>query len=195
MTFSPTFKVNRVAGNEYKDQRIPSYCDRVLWKSMPSLAFCVKQVSLRSLPEVSTSDHKPVVAEFAVKPTDSLIREVVGLARRSSRRASSSPSIRGSIVPRQPFQRAGSSTLLLKDRTLPLIRIDGLKTIGLRDSDVGGGSDPYCIFFSNPPNLFSSSHKHTPTTTVKHSLRDSMKQQPSLGKLGGSASSSTIDVK
>jgi len=32
--------------------------------------------------------------------------------------------------------------------------------------DVGGGSDPYCVFFTNPPGLFTDD-RHAPITTVK----------------------------
>ena len=52
---------------EYNPQRIPSYCDRVLWKSMPAWAHRLQQTSLLSVPEVSTSDHKPVVATFSLE--------------------------------------------------------------------------------------------------------------------------------
>ena len=34
------------------------------------------------------------------------------------------------------------------------------------DMDVGGGSDPYCIFFTNPPDLLSDP-RHAPATMVK----------------------------
>ena len=60
--FRPTFKVLRSPEVEYKDQRIPSYRDRVLWKSMPPLRAHLQQTSLTTLPGVSTSDHKPVRA-------------------------------------------------------------------------------------------------------------------------------------
>jgi len=65
--FEPTFKVERQRGTEYKKQRIPSYCDRVLWKSMPVGVGRVEQKLLRSVPQVSTSDHKPVIAAFDVE--------------------------------------------------------------------------------------------------------------------------------
>lgn len=67
--FPPTFKVERAPGVSYKAQRTPSYCDRILWKSMPP---CEGQLALRwicAIAEVSTSDHKPVVAAFGLSPT------------------------------------------------------------------------------------------------------------------------------
>jgi len=70
--FAPTFKVSRAAGMNHKDQRIPSYCDRILWKSMLNDGK-LKQISLRSVPEVSTSDHKPVVSIFELAPSQGLV--------------------------------------------------------------------------------------------------------------------------
>jgi len=61
--------VERAPGVSYKAQRTPSYCDRILWKSMPP---CEGQLALRwicAIAEVSTSDHKPVVAAFGLSPT------------------------------------------------------------------------------------------------------------------------------
>ena len=35
LDFQPTFKLARQAGVSYNLKRTPSYCDRILWKSMP----------------------------------------------------------------------------------------------------------------------------------------------------------------
>mmetsp|Transcript_16021 Transcript_16021/g.38085 ORF Transcript_16021/g.38085 Transcript_16021/m.38085 type:complete len:484 (-) Transcript_16021:172-1623(-) len=67
--FAPTFKVERRAGTTYKKARVPSYCDRVLWKSMPTAVGNITQTYFNSVPAVSTSDHKPVVAHFSIQPT------------------------------------------------------------------------------------------------------------------------------
>ena len=139
-TFMPTFKVQRVPGTYYKDQRIPSYCDRVLWKSMPPLRGHVTQTSLINVPAVSTSDHKPVLATFAVQPTEAIV-PVPGAWGRS-------------IKERRP----GTS--------FPLVRVRSLRLYDLPDFDVGGGSDPYCIFYTNPHGLLADD-KHAPCTTVK----------------------------
>ena len=139
-TFMPTFKVQRVQGTYYKDQRIPSYCDRVLWKSMPPLRGHVTQTSLINVPAVSTSDHKPVLATFAVQPTEAIV-PVPGAWGRS-------------IKERRP----GTS--------FPLVRVRSLRLYDLPDFDVGGGSDPYCIFYTNPHGLLADD-KHAPCTTVK----------------------------
>jgi hypothetical protein len=62
--FAPTFKVERASGTEYIEKRVPSYCDRILWKSMPGAEKDLEQVMLESLPGVSSSDHKPVRSIF-----------------------------------------------------------------------------------------------------------------------------------
>lgn len=66
LAYPPTFKVERRAGTRYKLKRVPSYCDRILWKSMPGYEDGILQRQVHSLPSVTTSDHKPVLAHFAV---------------------------------------------------------------------------------------------------------------------------------
>ena len=51
---------------EYNSQRIPAYCDRVLWKSRPMHESHVKQRQYGSIPTYGTSDHKPVYSTFDV---------------------------------------------------------------------------------------------------------------------------------
>jgi hypothetical protein len=89
---------------------------------------------------VSTSDHKPVLATFAVKPTEAIV-PVPGAWGRS-------------IKERRP----GTS--------FPLVRVRSLRLYDLPDFDVGGGSDPYCIFYTNPHGLLADD-KHAPCTTIK----------------------------
>ena len=49
----------------YNAQRIPSWCDRVLWRSHP-MCYC-ELTSYQSIPAVETSDHTPVCATFGVR--------------------------------------------------------------------------------------------------------------------------------
>ena len=72
--FKPTFKLLREAGVAYHMKRTPSYCDRILWKSMPPLHGRLVQSSLFSVPQVSSSDHKPVVSTLEVTPSPRLTR-------------------------------------------------------------------------------------------------------------------------
>uniref|UniRef100_A0A7S1XGQ9 Inositol polyphosphate-related phosphatase domain-containing protein n=2 Tax=Compsopogon caeruleus TaxID=31354 RepID=A0A7S1XGQ9_9RHOD len=67
ITFPPTFKCLRnVEGTVYDSDRVPSYCDRILWHSLPTHQFHLHLSTYRSVPGISTSDHKPVAAEFEV---------------------------------------------------------------------------------------------------------------------------------
>jgi endonuclease/exonuclease/phosphatase family metal-dependent hydrolase len=65
--FPPTFKVERNQPLTYKNQRIPSYCDRVLWKSLPARSNDLQCIAFDAVPEIMTSDHKPVFADFELK--------------------------------------------------------------------------------------------------------------------------------
>lgn len=67
--FPPTFKVARDNDSLYheKKNRIPSWCDRVLYKSLPQFESEVEVVSYESKPEFKSSDHKPIVGTFNIK--------------------------------------------------------------------------------------------------------------------------------
>lgn len=85
-SFPPTFKfeMDKVEGQEkrrlpltYKSQRQPAYCDRVLWKALPSVKSLIRQDSWevpqgighcsKEIPRgLSTSDHNPVAANFTI---------------------------------------------------------------------------------------------------------------------------------
>lgn len=129
MAFAPTFKVQRQPGIEYKRQRTPSYCDRILWKSMVSAKGNLVQSSLRPVPEVSTSDHKPVVSSFTLH---------------------ASPTVRSFLAPQT------------------IIEIQDLLVKDIMASDFQGTSDPFCMFFTHPDGLLSTSR--APKTTVKKNV-------------------------
>jgi len=63
--FAPTFKVERRKGLHYKHQRLPAYCDRVLFRSNLPLKQ-IKATEYFQTPDITTSDHKPVAATFVV---------------------------------------------------------------------------------------------------------------------------------
>ena len=52
---------------EASKMRVPSWCDRILWTSLPAHASKVVQQLYRSEPEVATSDHSPVSAHFELE--------------------------------------------------------------------------------------------------------------------------------
>jgi phosphatidylinositol-bisphosphatase len=59
----PTFKVKKgVKTTEYNSERVPAYCDRILWRSVAGLGGAVSMVW--SAQEVFSSDHKPVAARL-----------------------------------------------------------------------------------------------------------------------------------
>ena len=64
--FKPTFKVLRGQKLEYQKKRIPSWCDRVLWKSLPGAAKFIRQTHQEACAGFLTSDHKPIRAGFEV---------------------------------------------------------------------------------------------------------------------------------
>ena len=85
--FAPTFKVARgaralvqpdEAGSDaakarvaatYNVKRIPSWTDRVLWRSLPAHTHRIKLREYVACDEVLSSDHKPVRAIFEVQPS------------------------------------------------------------------------------------------------------------------------------
>jgi hypothetical protein len=65
LAFPPTFKVVRGAPtSSYQMLRLPSYCDRIMWHSLPRHARQLTLIEYSSLEEYCTSDHKPVYAVF-----------------------------------------------------------------------------------------------------------------------------------
>eukprot|EP00049_Salpingoeca_infusionum_P018380 m.356985 g.356985 ORF g.356985 m.356985 type:complete len:494 (+) comp17679_c0_seq1:269-1750(+) len=79
MSFHPTFKVERTPDLQYKSQRIPAYCDRILWRSVPGTEDHVQQTSLMPLTHVSTSDHKPVCGTFQIQVRNAVSAQGGGL--------------------------------------------------------------------------------------------------------------------
>lgn len=59
--FPPTFKFEPDT-TEYSKARVPSYCDRILWHSLPSRRPLVRCLKYSSLSQFISSDHRPVQA-------------------------------------------------------------------------------------------------------------------------------------
>lgn len=68
--FPPTFKVERNNGLDFKDQRRPSYTDRILWRNMHKLDGRITPLAYEPVIEFSTSDHKPVRGAFKIRLND-----------------------------------------------------------------------------------------------------------------------------
>ena len=58
--YLPTFKMQRGRRYDFFAQRVPSFTDRVLWRSAPGAAACLELAHFNSAPSLVTSDHKPV---------------------------------------------------------------------------------------------------------------------------------------
>lgn len=70
--FPPTFKVQRQEGFVYQDQRMPSWTDRILYKSSEGLGKALKPISYEACPNFITSDHKPIRGAYLVTPNGEL---------------------------------------------------------------------------------------------------------------------------
>lgn len=67
-TWEPTYRMQKgQAGVNFDTARVPSYCDRMLYRSMPGCTGCLQLVSFNSAPEVSSSDHKPIASDWLLK--------------------------------------------------------------------------------------------------------------------------------
>ena len=61
ISFPPTYKYDKRSSkyDTSKKQRVPSWCDRILWKKNPEN---VKLQTLGSILDITFSDHRPVYA-------------------------------------------------------------------------------------------------------------------------------------
>lgn len=64
--FAPTFKLDPKTGR-YSTSRVPSYCDRILWHSLPSRKDLVKCLKYQPLTQFRQSDHLPVHGEYDLR--------------------------------------------------------------------------------------------------------------------------------
>lgn len=65
--FPPTFKVLRQEGYKYKDNRSPSYTDRILYLGADQLGEKIQVLGYEPIDNFSTSDHKPIRGAFEVE--------------------------------------------------------------------------------------------------------------------------------
>ena len=143
INFAPTFKVlkNEPGRGHYKKQRVSSYCDRVLWKSQPHLKGKMKCVNYADCPAVSTSDHKPVIADLEIQ-VSSPPSEVYSLG----------------AIGRSPAGNQGDEDGVKqkREKVWPVVSFTNLAASNITASDLdlrGSTSDPYITFQSNPRDL------------------------------------------
>ncbi|CAN0473260.1 unnamed protein product, partial [Ascophyllum nodosum] len=84
--FAPTFKTIRGERDGYHPKRVPSFTDRILWKSLPGHAPNLELQNFASFPEITSSDHKPVHATFTVKLTPEFVAPSPEGSKRNRRR-------------------------------------------------------------------------------------------------------------
>lgn len=70
--FPPTFKVEKGYVLKYNSKRVPSYCDRILYRSTAGYDACIHQEAFAAAPNLITSDHKPVWARFRISVPETL---------------------------------------------------------------------------------------------------------------------------
>jgi hypothetical protein len=71
--FPPTFKVERTSGYIYKQNRTPSYTDRILWRSGNLLNGHVTPLCYEPIDNFTSSDHKPIRGAFEIQLNDSYV--------------------------------------------------------------------------------------------------------------------------
>lgn len=70
--FPPTFKVEKGYVLKYNPKRVPSYCDRILYRSTAGYEACIHEEAFAAAPNLITSDHKPVWARFRISIPETL---------------------------------------------------------------------------------------------------------------------------
>uniref|UniRef100_A0A7S1UV41 Inositol polyphosphate-related phosphatase domain-containing protein n=1 Tax=Grammatophora oceanica TaxID=210454 RepID=A0A7S1UV41_9STRA len=157
--FPPTFKVERGAGFQYKDQRRPSYTDRILWKTVHHLEEAVQPMVYEPIVDFVTSDHKPIRGAFRVELNHHImirpqlakrpsIFDGMGMSMRNmfSTRAPSSLRSGGRARDQQQHQRLINKTLHL--------RISNIEcNIRPKAGPMDLFPDPYVSFISIPRQL------------------------------------------
>ena len=128
---------------------MPSWTDRVLWRSMPAHAERLRLVEYVGCEAVGSSDHKPVRATFELKlsppPPPPPPRECVSRLRWPS--ASASKMLKAPARGARPSAWGGSLDPVR-------VRFTQLAADGLTAMDWaidGGKSDPYVKFVAEPP--------------------------------------------
>lgn len=146
----------------YNNKRMPSFTDRILYKSMPTFEGCVTSMFFESCELASSSDHKPVSAGFEV-----LL----------------SKGEHGIYVDRQLLKWQGKVSKETSgnrsDVHIMKMTVSNLKGENLEEMDsamFGGGSDPYIIITADPAHVllskgtFIDRFEGVKSKVIKHNL-------------------------
>ncbi|KAJ0400692.1 hypothetical protein ATCC90586_008595 [Pythium insidiosum] len=132
--FPPTFKRVRHTTDQFNPQRVPSYCDRVLHKSLPGLRRRLKCQSFQCVESITTSDHKPVRATFRIATTPRLsTTDLVDGAGGG----------RASPLRRRLGLRRRTPSAAAEAGMLTVVELQELSAKDLLGMDMSGLSDPY----------------------------------------------------
>lgn len=150
--FAPTFKVVDRANADwnlrYANNRLPAYCDRILWYATPGMRLYqgherVAQADLFSPEHMTTSDHDPVCSRFLVNLAGDSQRLTGGSDVRAKLAKSATGLAASLSLP---------STLMAQGGAGMQIVFWDLQATGLLSQDSTGTSDPYVVAYS--PELF-----------------------------------------
>lgn len=141
----------------YNHKRLPSYTDRILYKSTPTFKHAVHPTFFESCEAATSSDHKPIRAGFEVDLHKG-VEEIL-------------------VDKNLPLKKRHPDTQTLK------LTLSNLKGHDLEEMDsqlFGGGSDPYIVITTDPSHLLLAKGKlhcddnvethGTKTSVIKHDL-------------------------
>lgn len=153
---------SKVVSKFYHHKRIPSFTDRILYKSMPTFSANVKNMFFESCENAVSSDHKPVRAAFEVKI---------------------SKGEQGIVVDKQLLRWKGKVSKKTSgsrtDVNVLRMTLSDLRGENLEEMDAamfGGGSDPYIIVTTDPASVllykgtFTRSQEGIKSKVIKHNL-------------------------
>ena len=140
-TFAPTFKTKRAVSFGYNPQRVPSFTDRVLWRSAPGREQCMELVKFSSEFELCTSDHKPVYAIFRLAVPRPLMDRIAEYKQSQM----GSPLARTNQRPRQQQRVA--------------MRLVELSATGLVDPLGGAVPNPRCQVYAGHSSQLPFAHE------------------------------------
>lgn len=183
-SFPPTFKRTRqLVINEdqissddikqyYHSTRLPSYTDRILFKSMAAFSHRLSNRFFHSCEAVTSSDHKPVMAGFTIDVTPG----AHGIMCYDEFRSSSAM---------KQMLRQKSGRHLERKQCCLKMSLTNLKGFDLKEMDgfmgVGGKSDPYITITSDPPHLLCEA---TGSSKYKAAINDvTIKNKPIIHSL------------